>query len=1048
MRTEYLANQSALRAAITAAYDRDETQCVNNALDIAKISPHQQEVIHHRAYALVEQVRAARKKEGGIDAFMQQYDLSSEEGIALMCLAEALLRIPDSSTIDKLLEDKIGSSDWQKHLGSSDSWFVNAATWSLMLTGKIYDKDAESDKKLGNALKKLAHKSGGGVIRQAVRQGMKHLGKQFVMGRTIDEAIKRAKEAEKTGYTYSYDMLGEAAHTHKDAQRYYDSYETAIHAIGKKAKAASPETAPGLSVKLSALHPRYELAQRQICVPVLVERLHTLAVLAKKYNIGLTVDAEEADRLELSLDIIQAVYSSADLTGWEGFGLAVQAYQKRAPYVIDWLIDLAKKHGRKIMVRLVKGAYWDTEVKNAQTMGFDSYPVYTRKNNTDVSYIACMKKLLDARAVIYPQFATHNAHSLATVLELAGDSQGYEFQCLHGMGRPLYDQVVGKKKLNHPCRIYAPVGQHEDLLAYLVRRLLENGANTSFVNRITDEDEPIDKIIEDPVARVAGLTTKPHPHIPLPKDIYGPKRINSRGINLANNNELEALEKGLTQAAAKQYQAGPMIAGLKAEGEAKDIYSPTNCQAKVGTLLQANEEQCREAATIAKNYHAQWDGLGVEKRSDLLEKLGEKLEEHTQQLMAILIKEAGKTYGDAIAEVREAVDFCRYYAKQARETLSVKTLPGPTGELNQLSLHGRGTFLCISPWNFPLAIFMGQVVAALVAGNCVLAKPAEQTSLIGAYAVELMYEVGFPREAMQLVTGRGSVIGASLVSNEDVNGIMFTGSTETAKVIQRSLAERDGEIIPFIAETGGQNCMIIDSSSLPEQVIVDVVDSAFGSAGQRCSALRVLFLQEEVADTMIEMLIGAMKSLKVGDPSLISTDIGPVIDEGSHDILQAHATRMKKEAKLLYEVELDASTRKGSFFAPVAFEIDSIKMLKREVFGPVLHVVRYKTSELDQVVDEINGSGYGLTFGVHSRIGHTIAYLQQRMKVGNMYVNRNMVGAVVGVQPFGGEGLSGTGPKAGGPNYLPRLCAERTISINTTASGGNATLLSLEEGDE
>jgi RHH-type transcriptional regulator, proline utilization regulon repressor / proline dehydrogenase / delta 1-pyrroline-5-carboxylate dehydrogenase len=1048
MRTEYLANQSALRVAITAAYDRDETQCVEDVLDIARLSPHQQEVIHHRAHTLVEQVRTARKKEGGIDAFMQQYDLSSEEGIALMCLAEALLRIPDSSTIDKLLEDKIGSSDWQKHLGSSDSWFVNAATWSLMLTGKIYDKNEESDKKLGSAVKKLAHKSGGGVIRQAVRQGMKHLGKQFVMGRTIDEAIKRAKEAEKAGYTYSYDMLGEAAHTHEDALRYYQSYETAIHAIGKKAKATSPETAPGLSVKLSALHPRYELAQRQIAVPVLVERLHALAVLAKKYNIGLTVDAEEADRLELSLDIIEAVYSSTDLSGWEGFGLAVQAYQKRAPYVIDWLIDLAKKHGRKIMVRLVKGAYWDTEVKNAQAMGFDSYPVYTRKNNTDVSYIACMKKLLDARSVIYSQFATHNAHSLATVIELAGDDEGYEFQCLHGMGRPLYDQVVGKKKLNIPCRIYAPVGQHEDLLAYLVRRLLENGANTSFVNRITDEGEPIDKIIEDPVARVAGLTTKPHPHIPLPKEIYGPNRINARGINLANNNELEALEKGLTKAAAKQYEARPMIAGLKIEGETKGIYSPTNCQTKVGTLLQANEEQCIEAATIAKKYHAQWDDLGIEKRSDLLEKLGEKLEEHTEQLMAILIKEAGKTYGDAIAEVREAVDFCRYYANQARETLSVKTLPGPTGELNQLSLHGRGTFLCVSPWNFPLAIFMGQVVAALVAGNCVLAKPAEQTSLIGAYAVELMYEVGFPRESIQLVTGRGSVIGASLVSNEDVNGIMFTGSTETAKIIQRSLAEREGEIIPFIAETGGQNCMLIDSSSLPEQVIVDVVDSAFGSAGQRCSALRVLFLQEDVADTMIEMLVGAMRSLNVGDPSLISTDIGPVIDEGSHDILQAHAKRMKKEAKLLYEVELDASTRKGSFFAPVAFEIDSIKMLEREVFGPILHVVRYKTSELDQVIDDINGSGYGLTFGVHSRIGHTVAYLQKRMQVGNMYVNRNMVGAVVGVQPFGGEGLSGTGPKAGGPNYLPRLCVERTISINTTASGGNATLLSLEEGDE
>lgn len=1049
MRINFIQHQSPLRQAISDAYRRDEAACINQLLPLANITMQEQQNISKTATHLVEKVRVARKKEKGIEAFMQQYDLSSEEGIALMCLAEALLRVPDSDTVDKLLKDKVGTADWERHLGSSDSWFVNAATWSLMLTGKIYGDKEDPSKKLSNVLKSIAAKGGGELaIRKAVRQGMKLMGKQFVMGRTISEAIKRAKEAEKIGYTYSYDMLGEAAHTAQDAKKYFDAYVTAIHAIGKVAKNKGPENSPGLSVKLSALHPRYEVAKRDRVMTELVSKLRELALLAKQYNIGLTVDAEEADRLELSLDIIEAVYLDAGLNGYQGFGLAVQAYQKRAPYVLDWLADLARRGGRKIMVRLVKGAYWDYEVKQSQTLGFVSYPVYTRKNNTDVSYLACAKKLLSMRDCIYPQFATHNAHSLSVILEWAGaDKNNFEFQCLHGMGRSLYDQVVGPKNFDIPCRIYAPVGQHEDLLAYLVRRLLENGANTSFVNRLTDEKEPIEKIIEDPVARIASLVSKPHPHIPLPSDIYGESRKNSKGIDLSDNNTLKDLSHNLLEHGSQHYSIHPSIPNAKFNSAGKSDTSPNNRSDELGTVVQATEDDCKQALINAQAAFPLWDKLGVEARASLLLKLGDALEAKMPEFMAIAIREAGKTIPDAEAEVREAIDFCRYYAEQAKLNLVTKTLPGPTGELNQLSLHGRGVFLCISPWNFPLAIFIGQVVAALVAGNTVLAKPAEQTSIIAAEAVKLMHEVGFPPEVVQLVPGRGSIIGNTLVANTGIKGIMFTGSTETAKVIQQTLANRDGEIIPFIAETGGQNCMIVDSSALPEQVIVDVVASAFGSAGQRCSALRVLFLQEDVADNMIHMLKGAMAELTVGYSGDLATDVGPVIDNGAREVLQKHYEKMCQEAKLLYQVELSDQCQNGSFFAPCVFELSSISQLSREVFGPILHIVRYKSKDLAKTVAEINSTGYGLTFGVHSRINHVVEELRQDMHVGNLYVNRNMVGAVVGVQPFGGEGLSGTGPKAGGPNYLPRLCAERTISINTTASGGNATLLSLSEDD-
>lgn len=1046
MRIDYLESPSVLQKAITAHYDTPEAESIDALLPLATVSAEQQRDIEARATQLVTQVRAARKSDKGIDAFMQEYDLSSEEGVALMCLAEALLRIPDAETADKLLQDKLGSADWEKHAGNSSSWFVNTATWSLMLTGSIYRQD-ETEGKIKKGLKSLAAKGGGIFIRNAVRQGMKVLGKQFVLGQTIDEALKRAQDSEKLGYLHSYDMLGEAARTEEDAQNYYAAYERAIHAIGQSTQGAGPVKGSGLSIKLSALHARYKMAKRQDVLSKLGARLLQLAVLAKQYNIGLTVDAEEADRLELSLEIIEQVFLSADLAGYEGFGLAVQAYQKRCPYVLDYLADLARRGGRKLMVRLVKGAYWDYEIKNAQSMGYDNYPVFTRKNNTDVSYLACAKKMLDMRAFIFPMFATHNAQTLASIYVLAGDTNDYEFQCLHGMGRPLYDQIVGAENLNRICRVYAPVGRHQELLAYLVRRLLENGANTSFVNRITDVNEPISKIIQDPVARVSALVNKAHPHIALPGDLYGIDRKNSRGVNLSDNQLLPLLQKQLSTALAFQYQAKPMIPGAKCQQASKSVFSPIDIHHLIGQRVEADLDDCDIAIQNATRAFVAWDEAGINVRAELLKKLGAALEQAMPEFMALAIVEAGKTTADAVSEVREAVDFCYYYADQALKQLMPLTLPGPTGEANTLLLHGRGPFLCISPWNFPLAIFIGQVVAALVAGNTVLAKPAETTSLIAAKAVALMHEVGFPQEVIQLLPGKGSVIGNKLAADERVKGIMFTGSTEVAKSIQRTIAARAGEIIPLIAETGGQNIMIVDSSALPEQVVADVVDSAFGSAGQRCSALRILLLQEDVADKIIHMLVGAMQELTVGDTRDIATDVGPVISAGAQKGLQEHIDRMKVEAKLLYQVEVSAETAKGTFIAPVAFELKNLEQLTREQFGPVLHVVRYKESEFDDTIDAINSTGYGLTFGVHSRINHVIEKLCKKVRVGNVYVNRNMVGAVVGVQPFGGEGLSGTGPKAGGPHYLPRLCSEKTISMNTTAAGGNATLLSLPEDE-
>lgn len=1039
--------ENPLRAAITKAYRDDETACVDRLLEQAKLPADALTRVAATARDLVVKVRAKRLGKGGLDAFLYQYDLSNEEGIALMCLAEALLRIPDPKTADKLIKDKLLAADWHSHAGKSDSMFVNATTWGLMLTGKVYDWHALPADGLQNALKKLAASKGETVIRKSALQAMKILGRQFVMGRTIDEAVKRARASEKQGYRYSYDMLGEAARTAADAARYLQSYQTAIDAIGAAAKGAGPIKGPGISIKLSALHPRYEFAKKDRLMAELTPKVLALALQAKKYDLGFTIDAEESRRLDISLDIIEAVFADPQLAGWEGFGLAVQSYQKRAPYVIDWLADLAKRHRRRIMIRLIKGAYWDSEIKDTQERGLSDYPVFTRKASTDVSFIACAKRILQAADAFYPQFATHNAYTVAAVLEMVGPRQEFEFQCLHGMGQTLYDEIVGEGKMNLPCRIYAPVGSHEDLLAYLVRRLLENGANTSFVNRIVDASAPIEEIIEDPVAKVARLKVKPHPAIPAPRQLYGAHRLNSRGHDLTNKAALQQLKANMEATMTDRWQAGPMVGGVMSMDNAVDAFEPNDRRRIVGKVSQATPEMTLEALDRADKIAATWDATPVLLRAACLDRMAELLEQHQPTLMSMAIREAGKTPADAQAEVREAVDFCRYYASIAREQLAEPLmLPGPTGEVNQLSLHARGVIACISPWNFPLAIFIGQITAALVTGNPVIAKPAGQTPLIASYAVKLLHEAGIPVDVIQLLPGSGSVVGAALVNDTRVKGIIFTGSTETARSINQSLANRPGIIVPFIAETGGQNAMIVDSSALPEQVVADVITSAFGSAGQRCSALRVLFLQEEIAPKVIEMLTGAMAELKVGDSSSLATDVGPVIDEAARKGLEKHYQVMKETQTLIYQVPLPDSTAHGTFFAPAAFEIPSIDILEREVFGPILHVIRYNANDIDKVIAAINNTGYGLTFGIHSRIDETVQYLTARLRVGNTYVNRSMIGAVVGVQPFGGEGLSGTGPKAGGPHYLQRLCVERTLTIDTTAAGGNASLMSLQEG--
>jgi len=1037
------------RALINKAYRADELSLVSELINKASLADNRVLAVRNLATRLVERVRSERKKTTGIDSFLTEYSLSSDEGIALMCLAEALLRVPDNATIDSLIKDKLTSADWESHRGQSDSFFVNATTWALMLTGKVLTPE-RAENTLSKTVFKLINRSGEGVVRKAVEKAMRIMSKQFVMGRTIEEALTRARKKEAIGYRYSYDMLGEAALTRADAGRYLQAYKQAIEAIGSKAnKEATIYQRAGISIKLSALHPRYQEAQRARVLDELPPKLLELAQAAKKYDISLTIDAEESERLDLSLDVIERVFLDDSLGDWAGFGMAVQSYQKRAFYLLDWIAAMARARQRRMTVRLIKGAYWDSEIKKAQMLGLSEYPVFTRKVFTDVSFQACAKKLMTMTDVIYPQFATHNAYSVAMVLDLVGDYRDFEFQCLHGMGNELYEQIVPASQMGIPCRIYAPVGSHEDLLPYLVRRLLENGANSSFVNRIVDEKAPISSLVEDPVSKARSLLDKINQNIPLPANIFLPARGNSQGFDFSDREAVFQLKNQYADMDLAHWQANPMLAKGKQPGQIVDrsVSTPQKPSRTIGRVIDASQADIDWALEQADAAFPTWSSTPVHTRALCLEQYAELLEKNRPELLAMLCLEAGKTWNDGVAEVREAIDFCRYYAQQARKLMTAPiSLTGYTGEVNELSLHGRGTILCISPWNFPLAIFTGQVVAALVCGNCVIAKPAEQTPLIAAFAVNLMREAGIPDAVIQLLPGSGELIGASLVADKRIKAVLFTGSTQTAHHINKSLANRGGEIIPFIAETGGQNVMLVDSSALLEQVVVDVMTSAFGSAGQRCSALRVLYVQEDVYPRMIDLLKGAMAELNMGDPQWLTTDLGPVIDADALTILKDHVESMRMKYSIIYQCDLPETCESGHFMPPTAIAIDSIKALEKEVFGPVLHVVSYKRKALDKVIDEINSTGYGLTMGIHSRINQQVEYIKSRMHAGNCYVNRNMIGAVVGLQPFGGEGLSGTGPKAGGPHYLLRLCHERTITIDTTAAGGNASLMSIPEG--
>jgi RHH-type proline utilization regulon transcriptional repressor/proline dehydrogenase/delta 1-pyrroline-5-carboxylate dehydrogenase len=1035
------------RGAIRAAYLADETECVERLLAQVQFDSAAREPIAARARDLVTRVRAQRRGVGGLDAFLHEYSLSTPEGVVLMCLAEALLRIPDAATADRLIQDKLGGAHWEQHLGHSDSLLVNASTWGLMLSGKLAQLDTSAAPDLPSTVGKLVARLGEPAVRLALKQAMAILGRQFVMGRTIEEALERARSAEQHRYRHSFDMLGEAALTAVDANRYFESYRRAIAAIGASAgMARNIFEAPSISVKLSALHPRFEFAQHERIMRELAPQVVALAEAARAAGVGLTLDAEEAERLEPTLDIFESVYLA--LRGYEGFGVVVQAYQKRALPVIDWLAALARTHKRRIPVRLVKGAYWDSEIKRAQERGLKGYPVFTRKAATDVSYLACARHLLGAHETVYPQFATHNAHTIAAILALAPRADAFEFQRLHGMGEALYAQLIGHAESGHACRVYAPVGAHAELLPYLVRRLLENGANTSFLHHVLDDATPVEALIGDPAQRLQRVKRKPNPRIPPPTELY-PQRRNTPGVNLHDLEELSLFERGMEHALAQPTTATPLIAGRARDRRARPILDPADRRRVVGHIVEAETEDVETALASASAAQPDWDAVPAVDRAAVLDRAAAMIERDRARLTALLVREGGKCLPDADTEVREAADYCRYYAQLARGEFSdPKVMPGPTGEHNELQLHGRGAFTCISPWNFPLAIFTGQVTAALASGNSVLAKPASQTPLVAHCAVRLLHEAGVPPEALHFLPGPSARLGARLLDDARLAGVAFTGSTDTGGAIQRRLAARGGPIVPLIAETGGLNAMIVDSTALPEQVVQDALRSAFNSAGQRCSALRVLFLQEEIAARVLQLIEGAVAELVIGDPALLSTDVGPVIDESAKAALDEHAARMRHEGRFVCQAALARGTEHGSFFAPCVFEIPRLDLLQREIFGPILHVVRYDANHLDEVIDAINRSGYGLTLGIHTRIEAHARDIQRRARVGNTYVNRNQIGAVVGVQPFGGEGLSGTGPKAGGPHYLYRFAVERTLSINTAAVGGNATLLAMNDDAE
>jgi len=1052
-----------LRAAITAACRRPESEAVASLLEQARLPPARAEAAQALARRLARQLRErghAGGRAGIVPDLLQEYALSSQEGMALMCLAEALLRIPDAATRDALIRDKIAHGDWASHLGHSPSLFVNAASWGLRLTGQWVTAHGEGG--LGTILGRLIRQGGEPLMRQGMDLALRLLGRQFVAGETIALALEQACEREAQGFRYSYDMLGEAALTATDAACYLAAYERAIHAIGRATAGKGIHEGAGISIKLSALHPRYGRAQYARVMAELYPVLFRLALLARRYDIGLNIDAEESERLELSLDLLEQLCRAPELAGFDGIGFVIQAYQKRCSQVIDYVIDLARRSGHRLMIRLVKGAYWDSEIKRAQLDGLDGYPVYTRKAHTDVAYLACASKLLEAPEAVYPQFATHNAQTLAAIHELAGPERyhptQYEFQCLHGMGEPLYEQVVGVPgpgRIGRPCRIYAPVGTHETLLAYLVRRLLENGANSSFVHGIADSGIEIDTLIEDPVATVErwaeqeGALGLPHPAIALPRDLCGAARVNSTGLDLSSETALVTLESALRDSAARPWRAGPLLAGGDTELlPAQPVLNPADWRDQVGSWVEATPDQIDLALEQAEVGFPGWAATPPTERAARLERAAGLLQAELAPLVGLLIREAGKTAGNAVAEVREAIDFLRYYAAQVRADFRNDThLP-------------LGPVVCISPWNFPLAIFTGQIAAALAAGNTVLAKPAEQTPLVAHHTVGLLWRAGVPRAALQLLPGRGESVGAGLIGDRRVRGVLFTGSTEVARLLQQRLAARlgpAGRPIPLLAETGGQNCMVIDSSALTEQVVHDVVTSAFDSAGQRCSALRVLCLQEEVAERVTAMLRGAMAELCLGRPDALHVDIGPVIDAEAREGMARHIEAMRASGHVVFQAarEAEGATAHGHFVAPTLIEIERLDELDREIFGPVLHLLRYRRDQLGTLIGQINATGYGLTFGMHSRIDASIEQVCSSVHAGNLYVNRNLVGAVVGVQPFGGAGLSGTGPKAGGPLYLYRLLERhpddvlaRAIAFSGRAVGAPPTpppLLALRD---
>jgi RHH-type proline utilization regulon transcriptional repressor/proline dehydrogenase/delta 1-pyrroline-5-carboxylate dehydrogenase len=1026
-----------------APYAGDDDQLIRHFASRLSLSESQNGAIDRRATTYIEAIRNNSGSVGGVEDFLREYGLSTREGLALMVLAEALLRVPDALTQDRLIEDKLKEGGWSEHEAHGDSWFVSASAWALGLSARVIRPGETPEGVMRGLVKRL----GLPTVRSATKQAMRFLGHHFVLGETIKDALSRAAKSEERGYRHSFDMLGEGARTAEDAKRYFQSYASAIEAIGAHmAKFGKSQQLPnrmGISVKLSALHPRYLATHRDRVMRELVPDLLKLAQMAKAHQLNFTVDAEEADRLELSLDVIAAVFADPSLSGWDGFGLAIQAYQKRAPQVIDYIDGLCQQYGRRMMVRLVKGAYWDTEVKRAQERGLDDYPVWTRKQATDLSYLHCAAKLMEKRARIFPQFATHNALTVSTIIELAGaDRSGFEFQRLHGMGEALYDTLLsGNDRI--ACRIYAPVGGYRDLLAYLVRRLLENGANSSFVAVAGDKNIPVTALLERPTEKLGlgnGQSAR-HSQIPMPLGLYGDRK-NSAGFEFGHRDNLERLMARIGQPLS-EIAARPLVPGATGATSDEAVLSPADRTHKVGTVRNATPADVDRAFAAGRQGFALWSRTPVEERAATLDKLADLLEADRDRLLALLALEAGKTLDDGVAEIREAVDFCRYYAAQARKQFGeAEVMPGPTGELNRLSWRGRGVFACISPWNFPLAIFLGQVSAALVAGNAVIAKPAPQTPLIAFEAVKLFHKAGVPEDVLMLLPGAGDV-GAAIAAHPKLAGIAFTGSTVTAQAINRTLAAKDGPIVPLIAETGGLNAMIVDATALAEQVADDVVLSAFRSAGQRCSALRILYLQEDIADGMLEMIEGAARELNLGNPLEITTDIGPVIDEKQKAMLEAHVVEMKRTQKVRYAGKVPAT---GNFFAPHIVELDRPEALTKEIFGPVLHVVRWKAKALDQVIASIDATGYGLTLGVHSRIEATIRKVTEALDTGNIYVNRNMIGAVVGTQPFGGSGMSGTGFKAGGPAYLSRFAVEQVISVNTAAAGGNASLIAIGEG--